>query len=99
MLRLPTMKVYVQHVSIDTLAESGWEMGDDGIQAENATSNLHKIWFLQRLTRRQQTVAALLADGYTRRETAQKLNVSLQAIHQIVLRMRGRLKTRGEINF
>lgn len=96
-IRQQTIKVFVQHVSIDTLEEAGWELGDDGFQAENAASFIQNDWLYQCLTKRQRSVAALLADGYTRRETAQKLNVSLQAIHQIVLRMRGRLRLKARI--
>lgn len=96
-IRQQTIKVFVQHVSIDTLEEAGWELGDDGFQAENAASFIQNDWLYQCLTKRQRSIAALLADGYTRRETAQKLNVSLQAIHQIVLRMRGRLRLKARI--
>jgi DNA-binding CsgD family transcriptional regulator len=46
------------------------------------------------LTHRQQTIAQLLALGKTRKEIANQLNVSLQAIHQIVLRMRERFGER-----
>jgi len=96
-IRQQTIKVFVQHVSIDTLQEAGWELGDDGFQAENAASFIQNDWLYQCLTKRQRSVAALLTDGYTRRETAQKLSVSLQAIHQIVLRMRGRLRLKAYI--
>ncbi len=92
-----TIKVYVQHVSIDALEEAGWELGDDGFQAENAASFIQNDWLFQCLTKRQRSVASLLTEGYTRRETAEKLDVSLQAVHQIVLRMRSRLKLKGKL--
>ena len=98
-MRMQTIKVYVQHVSIDALEESGWELGDNGFQAENAASFIQNDWLYQVLTKRQRTVAALLTDGYTRRETAQKLEVSLQAVHQIVLRMRSRLRVKGKLKW
>lgn len=98
-IRQQTIKVFVQHVSIDTLVEAGWELGDDGFQAENAASFIQNDWLLQCLTRRQQAVTALLADGYTRKETAKQLGVSWQAIHQIVLRMRKRLREKGGISW
>ena len=82
---------------MDALEEAGWELGDDGFQAENAASFIQNDWLFQCLTKRQRSVASLLADGYTRRETAEKLDVSLQAIHQIVLRMRSRLKEKGKL--
>ncbi len=96
-IRQQTIKVYVQHVSIDALEEAGWELGDDGFQAENAASFIQNDWLFQCLTKRQRSVATLLADGYTRRETAGKLDVSLQAIHQIILRMRNRLREKGKL--
>lgn len=95
--RQPTRKVYVQHVSIDALEEAGWELGDGGFQAENAASFIQNDWLFQCLTKRQRAVASLLTDGYSRRDAAQKLEVSLQAVHQIVLRMRSRLKTKGKL--
>ncbi len=98
-IRQQTIKVYVQHVSIDALEEAGIELGDNGFQAEEAASFIQNDWLYQCLTKRQRTVAALLADGYTRRETAQKLEVSLQAVHQIVLRMRSRLRVKGKLKW
>ena len=94
-IRRQTMKVYVQHVSMDALKDTGWELGDNGFQAENAASLIQNDWLFDCLTRRQRSVATLLIEGYTRRETAEKLEVSLQAVHQIVLRMRQRLEIKG----
>lgn len=94
---MQTIKVYVQHVSIDALEEAGWELGDNGFQAENAASFIQNDWLFQCLTKRQRTVASLLAEGYTRRDAAKKLEVSLQAVHQIVLRMRSRLRIKGKL--
>lgn len=91
-INIPTQKIYVQHVSIDVLTESGWEMGDNGFQAENSESAVQNLWILDRLTKRQRQVVTLLADGYKRREIAQELQVSLQSVHQIVLRIRERVK-------
>ena len=96
-MRQQTIKVYVQHVSIDALEEAGWELGDDGFQAENAASFIQNDWTFQCLTKRQREVATCLFEGYTRRETAKKLKVSLQAIHQIIPRMRNRLRLKGKL--
>lgn len=98
-IRQLTVKVFVQHFSLETMHEAGWEMGDNGFQSENTESFIHNDWLLQCLTRRQQAVTALLADGYTRKETAKQLGVSWQAIHQIVLRMRKRLREKGGITW
>lgn len=95
--RQQTIKVFVQHVSIDSLQEAGWELGDNGFQAEDAASFIQNDWLYKCLTKRQRAVAELLADGYTRREIGWKLGVSLQAIHQIVLRMRLRLRIKGNL--
>jgi DNA-binding NarL/FixJ family response regulator len=96
-MRLPTIKVYVQHVSLEAMSDAGWEMGDGGLEAENAQGSMHNDWLLGCLTRRQRSVAKLLHDGYSRRETAQQLNVSLQAVHQIVIRMRQRLRRKTKM--
>ncbi len=96
-MRVPTIKVYVQHVSLEAMSDAGWELGDDGFEAENTQSFIHNDWILGCLTKRQRSVARLLTDGYSRRETAQQLNVSLQAIHQIVLRMRHRIRRKTNL--
>lgn len=96
-MRVPTMKVYVQHISLEAMSEAGWELGDEGWEAENTQSFIHNDWILECLTKRQRSVARLLTDGYSRRETAQQLCVSLQAIHQIVLRMRHRLRIKTNL--
>ena len=98
-IRQQTMKVYVQHVSIDALEEAGYELGDDGWQAENAASFIQNDWTFQCLTKRQREVAKYLFEGFTRRETAKELGISLQAIHQIIPRMRKRLRTKGKLKW
>lgn len=97
--RIPTIKVYVQHVSLETMQDAGWELGDDGFQAEDAASFIQSDWVFKCLTKRQREVATCLAEGYTRRETAKKLHVSLQAIHQIVPRMRDRIRVKGKVTW
>lgn len=92
-----TQKVFVQHVSMQSMEEAGWELSDEGAAEEKMTGQMQESWLLDCFTRRQRQVARLLEDGYSRRDTAKELSVSIQAIHQIVLRMRKRLKLRMSI--
>ena len=45
---------------------------------------------LKRLTNMQKKIASLLASGRTRKQISYELRISLQAVHQIILRMRQR---------
>lgn len=92
-----TQKVFVQHVSIQSMEEAGWELSDGGVEVERMTGQMQETWLLDCFTRRQRQVANLLTDGFSRRDAAKELKVSHQAIHQIVLRMRKRLKLRMNI--
>lgn len=87
-----TKKVYVEHVSIGTLQESGYELGDDGIHEEQIYGRFGELSLISCLTNRQRQVVQLLNEGYSRKEVAEKLGVSLQAIHQIVPRIRERIE-------
>ncbi len=93
-----TQKVFVQHVSMQSMEEAGWELSDEGAAEEKMTGQMQEAWLLRCFTRRQRQVASFLEDGYSRRDTAKELKVSIQAIHQIVLRMRKRLRARMNIN-
>ena len=68
--------------------------GDHGFQMENIYSQIQQESILSCLTKRQQTVVALLLQGYKRKEIAHELDVVLQAIHQIIPRIRKRLIAR-----
>ncbi len=92
------IRVPVQHVSLTAMEEAGWELGDNGFEENRNYAEFYKEGLLAFLTRRQRQVALCLNDqGLSRKETAAALGVSLQAVHQIVLRMRKRLKERGGI--
>jgi DNA-binding NarL/FixJ family response regulator len=84
----------IQVVSLEGLTSDGFEPSDNGWESENQINDGILLTFL---TKRQRSVAVLLNDGYTRKETAGELAVSLQAIHQIVLRMRKRLRERAQV--
>lgn len=87
-----TKKVYVKHVSIVTLQESGFELGDDGVHEEQIYGRFGELALISCLTNRQRQVVNLLSQGYSRKEVAIKLDISLQAVHQIVPRIRERVK-------
>lgn len=73
--------------------------GDHGKQVEEAYSKFDVESLLGCLTKRQRVVVELLADGYKRKQIAKDhLGVVLQAVHQIVPRIRKRLlKRAGEL--
>lgn len=68
----------------------GFELGDDRENEENI-AKIQSKYILSLLTRRQRRVAMLLDDGYSRKEVAKRLKICVQAVHQIVLRIRKRL--------
>lgn len=86
-----SVRMRVSQISLETLAEAGWEPHDEGSGERALTEQEEKNDALRRLTKRQREVAESLAEGYSRRETALRLGICLQAVHQIVLRMRKRL--------
>lgn len=93
-----TISVTVQHISLESLRDAGWEMGDGGQGVRQIEGNLFKRDLLAVLTPTQRRVAHCLnSEGMTREKAALHLMVSTQAIHQIVLRMRRRLMERAGI--
>ncbi len=66
---------------------------------KNYEGDLQADQLLQVLTKRQRTVASLLNEGKTRKEISDELQVCIQAIHQIVLRIRKRLNQRGRVAY
>jgi DNA-binding NarL/FixJ family response regulator len=91
------VKSYSYHLSISAMEEQGLEIGDNEQEVSNFYGQHEAARLLACLTKRQRQVAGLLNEGYSRKDTAQKLGISLQAIHQIVPRMRKRLVTRAEV--
>lgn len=87
-------RVYVANVSLSDLEDAGHELVDNRDMTDTVISELQSDWYKSKLTNRQKAVAQNLIEGYSRKETAARLNVSLQAIHQIVIRMRNRLSDR-----
>lgn len=98
-MRQLTAKIYVQHISMQTLSENGFELRDEKNPEDEFTEKSQENYYLSVLTNRQKSVANLLNYGHSRKEIAKELNVCLQAIHQIVLRIRKRLRDRTNIAY
>ena len=90
-------KVPVQNVSIEALSEAGYEIGDNGRETDQMIGLGQSEFIMRQLTRRQREVIDCICQGYTRRETAAMLGISLQAVHQIIPRMRQRLRKKADI--
>jgi DNA-binding NarL/FixJ family response regulator len=91
-----TVKTYLYNVSLTALEAAGGDVDDGGKAEREIIGSEQAAYLLTRLTNRQRQVALLLQQGYTRREIAEEhLGVCLQAIHQIIPRMRKRLSERG----
>lgn len=93
-------KIRVEHVSLETYEEEGEIFGDDGFQMAEGYGQFEKDFFLQCLTGRQRKVAELLFSGYKRQEIAShpEINVCIQAIHQIIPRIRKRLAKKAGVS-
>ena len=87
-----SIKVYAQHFSLEDLEEKGLQFADDSADHNNPD------YLFTVLTNRQRQVAKLLDDGYTRKEIANDLQVCVQAIHQIVLRIRKRINDKAGVD-
>lgn len=93
-----TISITVQHISLESLTEAGWEMGDNGQTERETYGKLYMRDLLAVLTPTQRRVAyCLYYEGMKRDRAASFLMVSLQAIHQIIPRMRRRLRERAGI--
>ena len=75
------------------------DVGDDGFAVEKLYGEAQKSTLLLVLTKRQQQVAELLFNGYNRPDIARNLvpPVCVQAVHQIILRIRKRMKKKAGI--
>lgn len=89
---------YYSQVSLSSLADKGFEANDDGEAVRQIfEGNLQNDSILAKLTKRQRIVIHYLNEGYRRKEVARILGVCLQSIHEIVLRIRKRLKRKNAI--
>ena len=97
------IKVNVQEYSFEELGnpelgERAWEPTDNGVAAENYGASVTKKLYRRFLTNKQQIVLKLILDGKERKEIADILCVSEQAVHQIIPRMRKRLNEKAGIS-
>jgi len=91
----PTIKIPVYNIPLSEMAEGGFEPSDNGSFDAEMFSALGSEDIMKLLTRRQYRLITLLKDGKTRKSAASTIGVSLQAVHQMILRIRKRLKTKG----
>jgi DNA-binding NarL/FixJ family response regulator len=84
-----------QHDSED--GDGAYGVSDNGFAERQAMGAVLASDMLKCLTNRQREVVNLLAEGLSRKEIAEERGVVLQAVHQIVIRIRGRMKTRGVV--
>jgi DNA-binding NarL/FixJ family response regulator len=87
--------IYSQPVSLSDMQENGFDVSDNGHSQDEAYGNISMLQLANKLTGRQQQILCLIKEGKNRKEIASYLMVSEQAIHQIILRMRKRLKRYG----
>ncbi len=88
--RVAYIRTQVRVSSLDELQEQSWaepSTPDSFTLGLAGSTDLYKA-----LTKRQRKIARELANGYSRKEVAAKNGISVQAIHQMVPRMRTRLR-------
>lgn len=89
-----SIKVKVSNASYEGLVEQGFDLPDadnaqDLLYAKMAEKSIMKL-----LTQKQRRVVISLKEGLKRKEIAARLMISTQEVHQIILRIRDRLKQR-----
>jgi hypothetical protein len=95
-----TYRTYVYPVSLNSLLNHGFEANDNGQQEKNLYEGpLQNDAILSKLTKRQREIIIKLNDGYKRKEVAHDFGICIQAVHQIVLRIRKRLQTKKAIDY
>src|SRR5919205_3171520 len=77
--------------SFEELQEGGFEYGDDGQSEKEMYAGLMSGQILMGLTDKQRKIAISLSEGKSRKQIANDLFVSEQAVHQIILRLRKRI--------
>ncbi len=75
----------------------GLDIDDNGQAMNNIYGQAEYERILSCLTNKQREVVLLLNEGYTRTEIADRLHISLQAIHQIIPRIRSRLIEKAQV--
>lgn len=95
------MKVYykqlVQNISFENLEAFEEDpmiadmLSDRGFEAENTYSQDQVMFIMGGLTNRQREILNLVLAGYSRKEIAGDQGICLQAVHQIIPRIRKRV--------
>ncbi len=81
--------------SFEELQAAGWEYGDEGQAEREMYAGLINGHILMSLTDKQRKIAISLFEGKNRKQIANELFVSEQAVHQIILRLRKRIIING----
>lgn len=81
--------------SLEEMREFGIEAEDNNLAQDNAYGNVSILQREACLTNAQKKVWCLIKEGKNRKEIASTLMVSEQAVHQIIPRIRKRLKRYG----
>lgn len=77
----------------DSQSSRGSLLTSDKGQEEEATlGHLQAIWLQSKLTKKQQTLIEIMKMERKRRKVAKELGVSLQAVNQMILRVRRRIE-------
>ena len=75
-----TRKVYIKHVSLTSMQEYGFEPTDLGHAEDEIYANFGKLTLISCLTKKQPKIVEMLYQGYKRKEIAEKMGGSLQAV-------------------
>lgn len=81
---------FVERVSIERAA-THYDPSDENHEVDMVQGNIQRDQIYSVLSPKQKKVAELIEKGFDRRMIANELNVCLQAIHQIIGRMRERI--------
>lgn len=98
-MALKYIKAPIVEVSLESYEKFNGGFDDDEREVQALIGEEERELYMRCLTRRQRQVAELMAAGYKRDEIARNLTpqVCVQAVHQIVLRIRKRLEKRAGI--
>jgi len=92
---MKTIRVPIHELSLSDMNEAGFDVSDDGSEVQGHYGNFGRRELLHHLTAKQRQVLFYYEKGYSRKDIAVHLVESVQAIHQIILRIRKRLKKRA----
>lgn len=94
---MKTVRVPIHEVSLTEMNAAGFDVSDEGNELSNHYGYFGRQELLQHLTAKQRRVLFYYEKGYSREDIAMNLVESVQAVHQIILRIRKRLSKRAGI--